>query len=1000
MSADGSEHPGPRVYTIPAGVPFLDALAEGIIARAGADPLALSRVTVLLPTRRACRALREAFLRRTAGQPTLLPRLRPIGDVDDDELALIADESGPGADIGELPPAVAPLRRRLMLARTILKLAAETGDITEPQAVELAAELARLLDHVQTERLSFERLATLVPDEYAEHWRRTVEFLKILTAHWPKILETEGAIDPALRRDRTLAALAQHWRDHPPATPIYAAGSTGSLPATAELLGVIARLPQGAVVLPGLDGDLDEESWAALDETHPQFGLHQLLENLDIERSAVAPWPHGTAARAAAERRTLISAALRPAPATGAWRDLPPQPAGALSGLARIDCAHPQQEAQVIALLLREALETDGRTAALITPDRDLARRVAAELGRFGIGIDDSAGRPLGATPPLTYLRLVAEVGCGGAAPAPLLALLKHPLAAGGLPPVEFRSRARRLEIAALRGPRLGPGLGSLVAALRETKEAGLAEWVAALADDAGSFADLARRCAPPAELLRAHVELAERWAATDDAAGPARLWAGEAGEAASDFVAELADAARDFAPIAGDAYPGFLEACLVGRVLRPAWGGHPRLQILSPLEARLIGVDLAILGGLNEGTWPPHADNDPWMSRPMRREFGLPAPERRVGLSAHDFTQACGAPDVVLTRAARVEGAPTVPSRWLQRLDAVLHATHLEAELDRRPELLVWQSALDQTEPPPVPVPPSPRPPRAARPRRLSVTEIETWRRDPYAIYARHVLKLRALDPIDADPGAAERGMIVHAALDKFVRAYPGALPSDAVARLLDIGKQQFGAMLDRPGVWAFWWPRFQAIARWFVAHDAERRRSAVPLVAEAGGALEIAAPAGPFTLRARVDRIDRLRDGGLAIIDYKTGGVPNMREVRDGFAPQLPLEAAIAAAGGFRDVPASSVAELRYWRLSGGDPAGEEIPLDGATLDRGKTALPPPDELAKEALAGVRLLVERFDDAATPYHARPWPDHALRYNDYAHLARIKEWSATEDER
>ncbi|HEX9465336.1 MAG TPA: double-strand break repair protein AddB, partial [Alphaproteobacteria bacterium] len=479
----------PCVYTIAAGVPFLDALADGIVAEAGDDALALSRVTVLLPTRRACRALRDAFLRRSAGAPTLLPRLRPIGDVDEDELSLTGELSlaGEEGDL-DLPPAIAPLRRRLMLARAILKLAAEEGDVSPPQAIELAGELAHLLDQVQTERLGFDRLAKLAPEEYAEHWRRTVEFLTILTDNWPKILETEGAIDPAERRNRALAALVRQWTVHPPAGPVYAAGSTGSIPATAELLGAIARLPQGAVVLPGLDQDLDADSWAALDETHPQYGLRQLLERLEIDRAAVKEWRHGAASAAATARRGVLSAALRPAATTSAWRDLPGLTAASVADLARIDCAHPQQEAQVIALLLREALETTGRTAALITPDRGLARRVAAELGRFGITIDDSAGRPLGATPPMTFLRLIAEVACGGVGPAPLLAAFKHPLAAGGLVPVEFRTRARRLEVAVLRGPRPAGGLAGLIAALAESRAKALVPWLTHLADQARDF--------------------------------------------------------------------------------------------------------------------------------------------------------------------------------------------------------------------------------------------------------------------------------------------------------------------------------------------------------------------------------------------------------------------------------------------------------------------------------------------------------------------------------
>ncbi len=982
----------PRVYSIPAGVPFLDALAEGLVAQAADDPLRLTTFTVLLPTRRACRALREALLRQMAGKPTLLPQLRPIGDVDDDELTLI-DESSL-----ELAPAISTLRRRLVLARSVLKIRAVEGDITPPQAVELATELAHLLDQMQTEGLGFEGIERLAPEELAQHWRRTVEFLKILGEHWPAILAAEGAIDPVERRNQALAALARHWSERPPAHPVIAAGSTGSIPATAALLKVVSRLPKGAVVLPGLDPDLDDESWAALDETHPQYGLKTLLERLEVSRDAVKDWEHRRTSSPIVGRRRLISAALRPAETTGAWQTIGSIAADTVEGLVRMDGAHIQEEAQLIALALREAIEEQGRTAALVTPDRDLARRVAAELARFDIAVDDSGGRPLAATPTLVFLRLLAEAMTTGTPPAPLLAVLKHPLAAGGLLTAEFRRRARLLERSVLRGPRPAPGLEALIANAREEGEETLVAWLEGLAISAGPFADKAAGTTSPVELLRAHVAMAEAWAASDSETGAARLWAGDSGEAAAEFVAELAEASRDFPPIHGAAYPAFFDGCLAGRVIRPAWGGHPRLHILGPLEARLLSFDVIVLGGLNEGTWPAEATADPWMSRPMRKAFGLPAPERRIGLAAHDFVQACMAPAVILSRAGRVEGAPTVPSRWLQRLDAVLRAAHLEMRLQHRDDLQLWQQKLDHADPVTPPGPPAPRPPVAARPDRLSVTEIETWLSDPYAIYARHVLGLRKLDALDTDPGAAERGIFIHAALEEFVRTYPKALPDDAVERLLAIGRRHFSPALTRPSVWAFWWPRFEAIARWFVTNDAVRRREASPLATEARGEISLAMARGEFKLRGRADRIDRVADGTLAIIDYKTGGKPELSRVVLGFAPQLPLEAAMVQAGGFTGVPAAPVSQLRYWHVTGSNPPGSEIALDDGEYSRGKP-MPPVAQLAEEAIAGLRALIARFDDPATPYLARPRPDYALRYNDYAHLARIKEWSAVEDD-
>jgi len=485
-------------------------------------------------------------------------------------------------------------------------------------------------------------------------------------------------------------------------------------------------------------------------------------------------------------------------------------------------------------------------------------------------------------------------------------------------------------------------------------------------------------------------VDFAEALAGDDTQPGAQRLWAREAGTAASSFVLELSEAADALAPIPGAAYPGLLRALMNGRTVRPPWGRHPRLAIWGPLEARLQRADLMILGGMNEGTWPLETVADPWMSRPMRKSFGLPLPERRIGLSAHDFAQAFCAPEVVVTRSVRLGGTPTVPSRWLMRLDATLAA----CGLSRLPRDSRWAAWHEQLDGPRVatdrPRPPAPCPPLNARPRQLPVTDIELWRRDPYSLYAKRILKLRALDPIDADPDAADYGTVIHRALDGFLRGHPqGPLPADALERLLAAGEEAFGDKMARPGVWAFWWPRFERIARWFVGQEAERRTLLARAWPEVEGTLTFDAPGGPFMLMAKADRIDRQTDGGLVVIDYKTGVVPGRAEVVAGYAPQLPLEGAIAMGGGFKAVPVGELVALLFWHLSGGRIAGEER----------DAAKEPPGDLARAALEGLRAMVTSFDDPATPYQARPHPAHVPRYSDYLHLARVKEWSSGDGE-
>jgi ATP-dependent helicase/nuclease subunit B len=485
----------------------------------------------------------------------------------------------------------------------------------------------------------------------------------------------------------------------------------------------------------------------------------------------------------------------------------------------------------------------------------------------------------------------------------------------------------------------------------------------------------------PLSRLVASHIEAAERLAATVTEQGSERLWRGPAGEAAARFCHELLDAARDFPLLPGRHYPALFEALGAGTVVRVTFGRHPRLAIWGLFEARLQQANLLVLGGLNEGTWPTPGEQDPWMSRQMRREFDLAGPERAIGIAAHDFVQAMGAPEVALTRAARSDGVPTVPSRWLLRLDAVLRAVGLDEAL--RQDETVRQAAerIDRASRyQPLP-PPEPRPPLTARPRSLSVTQIETWLRDPYAIYARHILKLKALEELDADPGRAELGTVIHRTLDEFVRRFPRNLPEDAEAQLLRIGREQFGPLLSRPGAWAFWWPRFERVAHWLIDAERARRPGIVECFSECDGRWTLESRGGRFTITAKADRIDRLAEGGFLLVDYKTGSVPTGKAIEAGFAPQLPLEGAILRSGGFAGVR-GSVTALEYWRLIGGEPAGERCPIDGGE----------PGALIDRMLARVHALIDRFDDPSTPYLAVPSPRWAPRFSDYRHLERLAE--------
>jgi ATP-dependent helicase/nuclease subunit B len=975
------------VFTIAASAPFGETLARGLVARLGSGPFALTDVTIYLPTRRAARTFGEAFA-RVLGGAALLPNFRALGDSEEDDAFF--DTLNDGL---ELPPAISPIRRQLLLASLIGRWSESRGEpIPYSQAAALAESLAKMMDDVERQGADLGRLKDLAPAPLAAHWENVSRFLTLIRDLWPLQLEANGVVDRVTLLNLTIASLTERLQTSPPSGMVIAAGSTGSNPATAKLLGVIANLPNGAVVLPGLDRELDGRSWRDLDPGHPQYGLKQLLNSTGIDRATVADW-HGAAPNPA--REALLRESLRPAPTTDAWRALADAGGGeiakGLNGVTLVTAPDPAQEALTIALALRETLEQEGRTAALVTRDRTLARRVAAELGRWQIAIDDSAGRPLAHTSAGAFLCLVAEAAESGFAPVPLLALLKHPFASLGGDPAVFRAKTRALDRLALRGPRPDPGLHGIAKAIdharAEARDTDAKEECRALmewwADVAAALAPLERafirREMPLDDLIAVHLEAAERLSCSDGADCP--IWRDVDGEIASQFLNEFRLGASDLPTFDPRDYPELFRTLAMTKSVRPRFNRHRAIAILGPLEARLQSFDRIILGGLNEGTWPAAAPADPWFSRPMRKALGLEQPERQIGLAAHDFASLAAGREVLLTRAAKAEGAPTIASRWIQRLTQLTSGLDLDISTGAYGD---YQRRLGEVAPAPPIAPPAPRPPLESRPRKLSVTEIETWLRDPYAIYARHVLGLKPLDPLDAPTGPLERGTALHRILELYKKRFPGPPPEDAVMQLLAIADGVFAKLAVPQAALAIWRPRFENAARWFVGLERERADGiARSLLEIRGRKIFKSAPGGDFTLTGVADRIDLLKTGRAAILDYKSGRPPSNPQVKELLAPQLPLEGVILAAGGFSGVDRLQTEELLYLHIAGGAEGGRV------------QSIPDVPALIEKAAARLAARIALFDNPATPYRARVRPFSISTEGDYDHLARVREWSA-----
>lgn len=1009
----------PSFYTIPSGYPFLTSLAKGLLEETAGKAEELGQYLVFLPTRRACRELQTELLRLTDGKPLILPGIQPLGDIDPDELFFL--DGSAGETIARIPPPIPRMKRLFLLSRLVSALPGYGAD--QIQAMKLADALGRFIDHVHAEGLDLKNLKTIVSEEFAEHWQISLDYLSVLGKAWPEILAENGFIDPADYRNRILNAASVAFESSPPSGPVIVAGSTGSLAATRNFLKTISRMIDGRVILPGLDQYCSETIWENIDELHPQYALKNLVNTLETDRSEIEIWPRLTVPEAGLSppsltrkiietRQMLASCFMCPADTLAVRQEdhgYDSRISGnslekALEDLTYCSCMSEEEEAKVIALILRETLETPHKTAAVVTPDRKIARRIMAQCLRWGITIEDSAGCALSHTRTGQFLKTVMDCVLDRFSSLTLLALLKHEFCNPGTETETYRHVVGNLDYY-LRGLRPADGIQGIRDRIREKEKdheydkaifAGVYTLLDKLEEAFRPLANISgRREARFSDWISAHLEVCETLSSSYK-----RLWGDDEGEAAAGFFAAVSENSGLTREMDGHDYRVLLDHLMKDVVVRPKFGMHPRLKIYGQLEARLLHADVLVLAGLNEGQWPENPAADPWMSRPMRKAFGMTLQDIGIGQSAHDFVEYFCAPRVILTRSEKNEGIPTVPSRWIQRLSMTLKAffTKDNARKEQGSEefglgpgfYIEYARSLDYPRSPIQAWPrPAPRPPVNKRPRRLSATKIETWMRDPYALYAEKILRLAKLDPPGKEPGALEKGVWIHDVLEWFVTAYPDQMPDNAADILLSYGWELLGDMRTDKTVAGYWWPRFENIAHWFVHNELDRRQQYRSAVIEEKGSMVLDGPAGPFELTAKADRIDRSISKGLILIDYKTGQPPSNKDVIRGIAPQLGIEALILKKGGFQKCEAGGEIEsLQYWVLKGRRPAAEITEINPG---KDKTL----DDFVCSVEEGITNLVSVFDDPETPYLSLPDPgvEPPDEWQDYAHLARVREW-------
>lgn len=928
-----------KIYNIPFGLDFCDILAEKLLNETKEDALKLAEYVVILPTSRASRNLQKAFSAKAKNM--ILPQIISLNMIDEDDISLLGNK--------EISQTISNIKRGFVLTSFIMEVKA--FEMNKAQALQLAFELGNLFDKIETQKLSIKNLDQIIPEEFSEHWQVTLEFLYQVYDQWQEYLQAHNLISKAEQRNLILKSQQKIWQDSN--KNIIIAGFSSTIPAMLDLMKTVYHLPNGEILIQGLDRSLE---FSDLSEVDYLYGVYEIINHLDIDKKQIADF-----CNAQNIRQELTSLAMLPSDKTTAWRLDNSISRETLKNTSYIECENEQNEAEIISLILRKELETPVQTVSLITPDRNLARCVASNLEKWNITANDSSGQPMQHTPVVNWLKLVLNMVVDNFSPVSFLACMKHPFASCGENKASFKANLRTLE-----------------KEIRKKKSVNLSVFIL----DKISFLKSSTEM-PFADFLKAHILLAEQLASTDDKKGSEIIWKSECAEEVANFIHEIFENSTG-EPITIEEYETMFSLIISGQQVRKKYGFHPRLSILGLTESRLTKTDVTVLGGLNEGIWPPEPDVDGWMSRPMKKDFGMLSPDVNIGLSAFDFSNAFNFDKVYLTRAKKSNTSINIKSRFINRLEGVLQSKNLNLPINLEWEELAKKlnhAEFEETQRA------NPCPHVESRFRdSISVSAVDILRKDPYAFYASRILKLKKLDDVEEEISVATKGTIIHACLEEFIKQYPKELPENAEQELLLIGQKVFDDNIGNSNYYSFWWPKFENIVTWFIDNEKVRREinGYQNLAVETSGSIDI----NGVKVTAKADRIDVGVDG-VEIIDYKTGNPPSMKAMETLRYVQLPIEALIANANGFGiDKTTNNVSDISVWSLKGKAQEGNKTPSISVS-----------EELLNNTDEMLSNLISYFQQADTTYPAEPNIYKSLRYNDYEHLSRLKLWRDHSDD-
>ncbi|OFW96610.1 MAG: hypothetical protein A2977_03455 [Alphaproteobacteria bacterium RIFCSPLOWO2_01_FULL_45_8] len=808
------------------------------------------------------------------------------------------------------------------------------------------------LDEIRTEGISLTTLKNFSSVAgQAEHWEKIQKFLTLVSDHWDAILKDEKCVEPVTWQRRFMDIQADLLERDRTKAPIMIAGSLGTIPSTARLIKVISTLKNGVVILPGLQREQKKEF---LSSRHPQFFLHRLLKKLNSAPEGVRELPSKEWNNASLFLEKIFDSRF-----TGPWI-LPPS----MENIQYIETSDQGEEARIICISIRKALEEGKKKILCISSDPKLLHRVSAELGFWSLSVSVQK-KSLLDTQIGSFLHL-ATLWFSSPFPTVVMAsTFKHSF-------VKKKKDVWNLfEKYILR---TWVGNASLLA-IEHLLERESAELEPDVCDRLKTFYETLKNHlvfvqeAQPLGFYLDKLESLIAWLLGSET-DLENLFLELAPEEGVVFQQLWQDLKKSSALIM--THPKMLSEILFSllqdhQIPNVSKGNNESIFLMSPAEARFMEADFKILAGLNEGTWPAELRVDPFFSSSMRETLGLPSLETRFSQSAHDFLSAICIPvPVLITRSLRVGGVPSVPSRFLSYLEMRMGAYNLTFSQNK--DLKVWARNLNSVSQKTDLQAPRPLPPVSQRPKRLSVTDVSILLRDPYSIYAKHILKLTRLEPFIPEEKSRLFGLFVHNFLHRW--APTSETPMDVL--LSGRAKFLFELYLGPVEQSRFLWEKFSILFEWV-----KQQKKLANTSTEIKGEFSFAVEDHLFTLFGKADRVDWDQEGAI-LIDYKTGSIPPLSHVKEGKASQITLEALIFLRGGFSDLPPRlPLRDLQYWGL-----LSEEILSIKEDLSL----------LTAQTQQNLEQLISSFYKETTPYLSHP--KGFIKEGEYDHLARLQEWS------